>query len=60
MAVFPQGKTRVRERVRGGERRVFEALARQLEDDYTVWHNIPSWLPAANPISSSCIPNEAS
>jgi hypothetical protein len=41
VAVFPQGKTRIRERVRGGERRVFEALARQLEDDYTVWHNIP-------------------
>lgn len=41
MAVFPQGKTRIRERVRGGERRVFEALARQLEDDYTVWHNVP-------------------
>lgn len=41
MAVFPQGKTRIRDRVRGGERRVFEALARQLEDDYTVWHNIP-------------------
>jgi hypothetical protein len=41
VAVFPQGKTRIRDRVRGGERRVFEALARQLEDDYTVWHNIP-------------------
>lgn len=41
MAVFPQGKTRIRERVRGGEKRVFEAIARQLEDDYTVWHNIP-------------------
>jgi hypothetical protein len=41
VAVFPQGKTRIRERVRGGERRVFEALARHLEDDYTVWHNIP-------------------
>jgi hypothetical protein len=41
VAVFPQGKTRIRERVRSGERRVFEALARQLEDDYTVWHNIP-------------------
>jgi type II secretory pathway predicted ATPase ExeA len=41
MAVFPQGKTRIRERVRGGEKRLFEALARQLEDDYTVWHNIP-------------------
>lgn len=41
MAVFPQGKTRIRDRIRGGERRVFEALARQLEDDYTVWHNVP-------------------
>jgi hypothetical protein len=41
VAVFPQGKTRIRERVRGGERRVFEALVRQLEDDYTVWHNVP-------------------
>lgn len=26
--------------MRGGERRVFEALARNLEDDYTVSHNI--------------------
>lgn len=41
MAIFPQGKTRVRDRVHSGERRVFEALARCLEDDYTVWHNIP-------------------
>lgn len=41
MAVFPQGKTRIRDRIRGGEKRVFEALARQLEDDYTVWHNVP-------------------
>lgn len=41
MAVFPQGKTRIRDRIRGGERKVFEALARHLEDDYTVWHNIP-------------------
>lgn len=41
MAIFPQGRTRIRERVRGGERRLFEALARALEDDYTVWHNIP-------------------
>jgi len=41
VAVFPQGKTRIDKRVRGGERRVFEALARKLEDDYTVWHNIP-------------------
>lgn len=41
MAIFPQGKTRIRERIRGGERRVFEALARQLEDDYTIWHNVP-------------------
>jgi hypothetical protein len=39
--MFPQGKTRVRDRTRGGERKVFDALARQLEDDYTVWHNIP-------------------
>jgi hypothetical protein len=41
VAVFPQGKTRVRDRTRGGERKFFDALARQLEDDYTVWHNIP-------------------
>jgi hypothetical protein len=41
VAVFPQGKTRIRERIRGGEKRVFEALARQLEDDYTVWYNVP-------------------
>jgi hypothetical protein len=41
VAVFPQGKTRIRDRIRGGEKRVFEALARQLEDDYTVWHNVP-------------------
>lgn len=41
MAVFPQGKTSIRDRIRGGERRVFEALAQQLEDDYTVWHNVP-------------------
>lgn len=41
MAVFPQGKTRIRERTRGGEKKLFEALARHLEDDYTVWHNIP-------------------
>lgn len=41
MAIFPQGKTRVRDRTHGGERRVFEALARHLEDDYAVWHNIP-------------------
>jgi hypothetical protein len=41
VAVFPQGKTRIRDRVKGGERRVFDALARQLEDDYCVWHNIP-------------------
>jgi hypothetical protein len=41
VAVFPQGKTRIRDRVRGGEKRVFEALAKQLEDDYMVWHNVP-------------------
>lgn len=40
MAVFPQGKTRVRERANPGEKRVLDALARHLEDDYTVWHNI--------------------
>lgn len=41
MAVFPQGKTRVRERANVGEKRVLDALARHLEDDYAVWHNIP-------------------
>ena len=41
MAIFPQGKTKVIERARGGEKRLLEALARTLEDDYTVWHNIP-------------------
>jgi hypothetical protein len=41
LAVFPQGKSRIDKRIRGGERKVFEALARHLEDDYTVWHNIP-------------------
>ncbi len=41
MAIFPQGKTRVRERCKGGESKVFEALARHLEDDYIVWHDIP-------------------
>lgn len=40
MAVFPQGKTRVRERANAGEKRVLDALARHLEDDYAVWHNI--------------------
>lgn len=41
MAIFPQGKTKVRERANAGEKRVLDALARHLEDDYTVWHNIP-------------------
>lgn len=41
MAVFPQGKTKVRERANAGERRVLDALARHLEDDYTVWHDLP-------------------
>jgi hypothetical protein len=41
VAVFPQGKTRVRERANAGEKRVLDALARHLEDDYAVWHNIP-------------------
>jgi hypothetical protein len=40
VAVFPQGKTRVRERANAGEKRVLDALARHLEDDYAVWHNI--------------------
>ena len=41
MAIFPQGKTRVRERANAGEKRVLDALARHLEDDYAVWHSIP-------------------
>lgn len=40
MAIFPQGKTRARERCNAGEKRVLDALDRCLEDDYTVWHNI--------------------
>jgi superfamily I DNA/RNA helicase len=41
VSLFPQGKTRILERADAGEKRVLNALARQLEDDYTVWHNIP-------------------
>jgi hypothetical protein len=41
VAIFPQGKTRVRDRANAGEKRVLDALARHLEDDYAVWHNIP-------------------
>jgi len=41
VALFAQGKTRIRERATPGERRVLDALAAGLEDDYTVWHNIP-------------------
>jgi hypothetical protein len=41
LAIFPQGKTKVRDRAHPGERKVLDALARHLEDDYTVWHNIP-------------------
>ena len=41
MAIFPQGKTRIRERANAGEKRVLDALARHLEDDYGIWHNIP-------------------
>lgn len=41
VAIFPQGKTRVRERANASEKRVLDALARHLEDDYAVWHNIP-------------------
>ena len=31
----------MRERANAGEKRVLDALARHLEDDYAVWHNIP-------------------
>jgi hypothetical protein len=31
----------VRERANAGEKRVLDSLARHLEDDYAVWHNIP-------------------
>jgi hypothetical protein len=41
VALFPQGKTRIRDRANAGEKRVLDALSRYLEDDYTVWHNIP-------------------
>jgi hypothetical protein len=41
LAIFPQGKTKIRERANAGEKRVLDALARHLEDDYAVWHNIP-------------------
>ena len=41
MAIFPQGKTKVRDRANAGEKSVLDALARYLEDDYAVWHNIP-------------------
>lgn len=41
MAIFPQGKTRVRERCKGGESKVLDALVRHLPDDYIVWHDIP-------------------
>lgn len=40
MAIFPQGKTKVRDRANPGEKRVLDALACHLEDDYAVWHNI--------------------
>jgi hypothetical protein len=59
VAVFPQGKTRVRERANAGEKRVLDALARHLEDDYAVWHNIPIWVRAESLISSSSIPSGA-
>lgn len=41
MAIFPQGKTKVLSRATAGEKDVLQALARHLEDDYAVWHNIP-------------------
>jgi len=41
LAIFPQGKTRVRDRANPGEKRVLDALSKHLEDDYSVWHNLP-------------------
>ncbi len=39
MARFPQGFDKLHKRANEGERRVLAALKRQLEDDYTVWHD---------------------
>lgn len=41
MATFPQGMTIVDRRCAGGERKVFLALKRCLDDDFIVWHNTP-------------------
>jgi hypothetical protein len=41
MAIFPQGMTNVERRCNTGERKVFYALKRCLEDDYLVWHDVP-------------------
>jgi hypothetical protein len=41
MAVFPQGMTNVDQRCNSGERRLFNALKRCLDDDFLVWHNVP-------------------
>lgn len=41
MATFPQGMTNVDRRCNGGERKVFLALKRCLDDDFIVWHNTP-------------------
>ncbi len=41
MATFPQGMKNVDRRCIGGERRVFFALKRCLDDDFIVWHNTP-------------------
>ena len=41
MATFPQGMTNVEQRCDTGERKVFHALKRCLDDDFLVWHNVP-------------------
>ncbi len=41
MATFPQGFDAISKRCNTGERRVLNALKRNLEDDYCVWHNVP-------------------
>ena len=41
MAIFPQGMTNVERRCNTGERKLFHALKRCLEDDYLIWHDVP-------------------
>jgi hypothetical protein len=41
MAVFPQGMSNVEQRCDSGERKLFHALKRCLDDDFLVWHNVP-------------------